>query len=269
MSRINIEDCLLEDSRFISCCVKLKSKEKTIGHWVLIAKLAQSYWKINKSLIPYPVYEWNKFPTCFVESGLVEKRIDGYYLRGSEKYFAWILSQVQNGKMGGRPVFCEKKDEIYKNSDTSQKKEQALQVVETKDIRLTHGLTHEEPTANLPSPSPTPTQIQNTERERGDKKKNERFEIIASLKCIDDVFHPVIERMTEEQQKKLIDAYSLPVITSYIKQIGGWKKYNTVKDVYMTVIKWATRDGVRNQVEWKKQQDLYNKKLEEKENQKC
>lgn len=140
MARISIDDSLRDDPRFISCCVALNSKIKALGWWVELATVAQAYWKQNMSLIPEQVYNWNKFPKCFVESSLVEKRGAGYYLRGSERNFAWIFAQVENGKKGGRPS----------------------QVIENKENTLTHGLTHEEPTANLISSSSSISIINNT-----------------------------------------------------------------------------------------------------------
>jgi hypothetical protein len=131
MASITIYDSLKDDPRFISCCVSLKSRQKAIGYWYEIALLAQSYWKQSKSLIPFDVYAWNKFPKCFQESGIVEKLDAGYYLKGSEQFFAWILSCVENGKKGGRPL-------------------QAIGNIEEAE---THGVTQRKPTSKPSSSS--------------------------------------------------------------------------------------------------------------------
>lgn len=104
MARIDIEDSLFTNARFIKLCVLLKSEIKAIGYFVKVARVAQSYWKHDNGLIPEDVYIFNKFPKELVDSTLVVKRDNGYYLHGSERSFAWISSKVKNGKKGGRPL---------------------------------------------------------------------------------------------------------------------------------------------------------------------
>lgn len=150
MARLNIEDSLFSDSRFIDLCVRLKSEIKAIGWWVKVARLAQSYWKNGQELIPDSVYKFGKFPSALIDSGIIEKRENGYYLKGSEQFFAWIFSCVENGRKGGRP----RKD------------------VEIIVKHETHGITHEKPTQNLPTLTPTPTHKK--EKEKKEKTKTLR-----------------------------------------------------------------------------------------------
>jgi hypothetical protein len=135
MSRLNIEDSLFADARFMDFCVMLKSEVKAIGWWVKVARLAQSYWKNNKELIPEAAYKFHRFPKELIDCKIVEKRLSGYYLCGSEENFAWIFSQVENGKRGGRP----------------------RQVANITQEQHNPNSTLAKPTANPPTPTPTPT----------------------------------------------------------------------------------------------------------------
>jgi len=143
MARLNIEDSLFDDPRYIKLCAMMKSEARALGWWVKVARLAQSYWKHDKQLIPKEVYKFNRFPKHLIESKMVEQRINGFYLSGSEKNFAWIVSQVSNGQKGGRPP----------------------QHTENMDKRQTHGQTHSKPTGK-PTRNPltltlTPSQENN------------------------------------------------------------------------------------------------------------
>lgn len=103
MARINIEDSLISDERFEFVCRKI-GKKLAIGEWYCIAKIAQQYWKKEGQLIPKSVWTRQEIDPIFIESGLVKEKRTGFYLSGSEKHFAWIVSRVQNGSKGGRPT---------------------------------------------------------------------------------------------------------------------------------------------------------------------
>jgi len=126
VARINIEDSLFTDPYFMHLCALLKSDIKAIGYFVKIARLAQSFWKNGKQLIPKSIYEYQKFPSAITESKMVVLKENGYYLHGSEKNFAWIFSKRENGKLGGRPA----------------------KVIENKGISKTETITETEPTNN-------------------------------------------------------------------------------------------------------------------------
>lgn len=101
MARINIEDSLFEDPRFELIANEI-GKALAVGNFVLIAKVAQKYW-VKGELIPKEIYKRLKFPKQFVKVGLVIETDEGFYLKGSEKHFAWYVSKFKNGGQGGRP----------------------------------------------------------------------------------------------------------------------------------------------------------------------
>lgn len=139
MARINIEDSLFNDPRFEVVCSQI-GKVQAIGYFVLIVKMAQRYW-VEGSIIPKPIFELAKFPKEFVAVELVIEKEDGFYLRGSEESFAWIVAKSKNGKKGGRPKVIndlEKANEKLKKAkvNPSQSYENPL------TLTLTPTLTH-------------------------------------------------------------------------------------------------------------------------------
>lgn len=139
MARLNIEDSLINDERFIFVCNKI-GRYQAMGQFVFLAKLAQRYW-LEKKLIPESVYSLGEFSDVFLTSGLVEKKEDGFYLKGSEEHFAWIISKKENGVKSGEA-----------------RKNKALGRTKSNDTRT--NLNDGEPlTLSL---SPAPTQIHNT-----------------------------------------------------------------------------------------------------------
>ena len=102
MARINIEDQLFTDGRFIQL-VNKHGNIKAIGMMVMAYRLAQTYWVKNRSLIPSEIFLFNESFSDIVAVGLAEKRDDKIYVCGSKEQFDWVLIRSENGKKGGRP----------------------------------------------------------------------------------------------------------------------------------------------------------------------
>ncbi len=99
MARLNLEDKLFNDSRFRALMRRLGEK-MAIGEWVLVARAAQEYWIKDRGLIPLNIWDLNEFSDELLRCELVEKRDDGYYLKGSENYFAWYEDKCKLAKKG-------------------------------------------------------------------------------------------------------------------------------------------------------------------------
>ena len=139
MSRINIEDSLFNDPR-MEVLMRRLGRELAIGHFVYISKLAQRYF-VEGEKIPKKIWDLSDFPKDFIDVGMVEEFDDGYYLRGSEEHFSWIIAKKENGKKGGRPS---------KNND----------------IKKATGKLSES-YKNPPTPTPTPTPTNNINIQSG------------------------------------------------------------------------------------------------------
>jgi uncharacterized phage protein (TIGR02220 family) len=99
MARLNLEYKLLSDPRFKALSRKL-GERLAIGEWVAVAMAAQDYWAKDKALIPPDIWELNEFSEDLLRCHLVEKKDNGYYLKGSEEYFRWYLKMLEFGKKG-------------------------------------------------------------------------------------------------------------------------------------------------------------------------
>jgi len=84
-------------------------------------------------LIPFAQFAHLEQGEKLLKYGLAEKREDGIYVRGAEELFAWLCSQVENGKKGGRP----------KSNDLTKP------TANPNEPKLTH--------SNHPNPNPNPT----------------------------------------------------------------------------------------------------------------
>ena len=105
MARINIEDSLFKDARFIDLCIHYGDKAKALGAvtWAFI--VAQRFYLSQESARLIPLSEWKR-QQCddkLIDLGLAEMRQDGVYVSGSEIQFAWLIQKQEAGKKGGRP----------------------------------------------------------------------------------------------------------------------------------------------------------------------
>ena len=153
MSRLNIDDSLIGDERFVFVCNKI-GRYQAMGQFVFLAKLAQKYW-LKTQLIPWDIFALGGFSEFFFEAGLLEKRDEGIYLKGSEDYFAWLIAQRENGKKGGRP-----------------RKNNSLEEPEK-----THGFSDESHENLL---TPININIKKTKKEKESKKEKEKNETLVT-----------------------------------------------------------------------------------------
>jgi len=103
MPRINIEDTLWSDTRFLRLCVKLGNEFQAIGALVLAFKTAQKHWCPAKGPIPPEEWEMAGLPEAIIEVGLAQRLEDGIYVCGAEAQFSWWFQRYEAGKRGGRP----------------------------------------------------------------------------------------------------------------------------------------------------------------------
>jgi hypothetical protein len=101
MARINVEDELWSDQRFLRLCIRLQDEVKAVGFVVLAWKLAQKHWCPDKAPVPETEWASNNLPEALIEVGLAERRDAGIYMRGSEECFAWWFLRQEAGRKGG------------------------------------------------------------------------------------------------------------------------------------------------------------------------
>lgn len=99
MARINFEDSIYSDFRFINLVNKCGSVEFALGSLVRAWHLGQKYYLNEKTNRMIPLKKWNQqgIRMDIIEVGLAEIIDDHVYIKGAEKQFAWLLRQRAAG----------------------------------------------------------------------------------------------------------------------------------------------------------------------------
>lgn len=101
MARINIEESIFKDVRFINLIMKLDGNtDMALGCLVRAWMIAQKYFlkKEFAGLITEKKWKKHGLSDFIVEVGLAEKRDQGIYLCGSKKQFKWLIESSAAGK---------------------------------------------------------------------------------------------------------------------------------------------------------------------------
>lgn len=100
MARLNIEDDLHKDNRFINLIIKFGCRKKALGALVEAWMLAQQHYldEANDRLIPLKNWESQDIANELIEVGLAVRHANGIKMVGSDKQFAWLLQRQIAGK---------------------------------------------------------------------------------------------------------------------------------------------------------------------------
>ena len=101
MARINIEDSLYRDARFMQLYIKLQSVEAALGSLVMAWSVAQEFWKKDENGIPKKEWEKRKLNNEIVNCGLAEDHGEFIYMCGSKDQFSWLSQRIEAGRKGG------------------------------------------------------------------------------------------------------------------------------------------------------------------------
>lgn len=123
MARINVEESIWSDPRYLKLVLKCGDEAKAIGQLVIAWRFAQKFWCDNKKPIPLKEWEFSKLNNDLIELGFAEKRDDGIYMSGSAKSFQWKNDLLEGNSKGGlrsskRPR--DKKGRLLSKSNPSQ-----------------------------------------------------------------------------------------------------------------------------------------------------
>ena len=100
MPRINIDDKLFGDDRFIELTVLVGDYQKAIGICVQIFRLGQRFWA-HDNLIPLKLFKKISGSDLFLKVGLAKRKPNGIYVCGYENYFAWNSQKIEASRKGG------------------------------------------------------------------------------------------------------------------------------------------------------------------------
>lgn len=101
MARINIEDSIYKDLRFLKLFSKCGDMDKAIGSLVRAWSLAQKWWLTEERTIPLSEWESQEINSTLIEVGLAERINDRVRMRGSLEQFSWLTQRSIAGRKGG------------------------------------------------------------------------------------------------------------------------------------------------------------------------
>ena len=112
MARINVEDSIWSNPKFLRLCIKLGDEHKAIGMLVTAWRYAHKFWCPDK--LPIPESEWSNIGMNdeLIEVTLAYRTDGGIYLCGSEEHFSWWFEKVEAGRKGGIKSGQLRKDKI-------------------------------------------------------------------------------------------------------------------------------------------------------------
>lgn len=100
MARINVEDSIYRDPRFLQLAMKLGGDmDRALGGLVRAWDLAQR-WYLRTPDKMIPLSEWNdrQIPQAIVEVGLAEIIQDRVRVKGSDEQFRWLIQKSEAGR---------------------------------------------------------------------------------------------------------------------------------------------------------------------------
>lgn len=214
MARINIEDSLFADGRFILLSTILGSPETALGKLIFAYRLAQGYYIEGKN-IPADIFELSGFESL-LKVGLARREEDGgYYIAGSEDQFRWIVSKIENGKKGGRPA--KQKDKDLNNLQKPIANQQLTIAKAIDNLQETET----EPTKTLLTPTLTLTLTQSKEESR----------VVANSLSFDEINNLYIRTIARPHKKPSYVTQNPKDVINFIdacnvlKTMEDWEKY--------------------------------------------
>jgi hypothetical protein len=101
VARINIDDDWFTDPRRFKLAELVGSETLADGCMVEAWRVAQSFWRQGKRLVPVPVYNKIPYAELILKVGLAKHKGARIYVNGSTVRFRWLVKASTNGKAGG------------------------------------------------------------------------------------------------------------------------------------------------------------------------
>ena len=120
MARINIEESIWSDPRFLKLCVKLGDQFRAVGMIVMAWRLAQEFWCPEKKRIPKRRWADAELPDLLFECGLAEIQDGEIYVRGTAESFSWYFERIDAARRGGKASAEKRKTKPKQRSTSGQ-----------------------------------------------------------------------------------------------------------------------------------------------------
>lgn len=105
MARINVDDSIYRDSRFMDLCVQLGGMEVALGSLILAWDMAHRFARSPSGYIPQAEWSKLKHGQAIQSVGLAEVRDGGVYVKGSSEKCKFIRERSEKaaeiGRVGG------------------------------------------------------------------------------------------------------------------------------------------------------------------------
>lgn len=100
MARVNVEDSIYRDPRFIDLAIEL-GMDAALGCLVRAWDLAQRHFLSPSHLIPEAAWKAARMNEALIRSGLARREDGGIYVCGTREACSFIITRRENGKKGG------------------------------------------------------------------------------------------------------------------------------------------------------------------------
>lgn len=101
LARINIDDSLYTDSRFLKLCIKLGDIHTAVGAVVRVWTVAQKWFVKPEKDIPEGDWKKQGLMDEVIEVGLAVYENGMIHVCGAEEQFAWLTQRIEAGRKGG------------------------------------------------------------------------------------------------------------------------------------------------------------------------
>lgn len=101
MARLNIEDSIFKDNRFMKLVVARGGLEAALGALVHAWIIAQKYYLTESKAIPWEEWEARELSHDLINAGLAVREGDFVTMRGADEQFSWLRQRVEAGRRGG------------------------------------------------------------------------------------------------------------------------------------------------------------------------
>jgi len=101
VARINLEDSVFKDNRFIELVMRTGSMRNALGSLIEVWIVAQRHWFPNRSPIPKEEWAKHKLDHAVIEAGLAVMTEAGVQVCGAEEHFAWMFAHHEKSRKGG------------------------------------------------------------------------------------------------------------------------------------------------------------------------
>ena len=102
MARINIEDSLYKDHRFVQLVIRFQDLDKAVGAMVRAWSVAQKWYLSESQTIPADEWLKQNLKNEIIEVGLAERMADeSVRICGADEQFNWLTQRVEAGRRGG------------------------------------------------------------------------------------------------------------------------------------------------------------------------